>query len=63
LGFPLFVWAFITHMSVVPAVSDATGLPKGPALFFLIFLGTPVLVVVAFFALVLLHAWISTRGR
>ena len=63
LGFPLFLWAFITHLTVVPAVSDATGLPKGPALFLLIFLGTPVLVVVAFFALVLLHARLTARRR
>jgi len=63
LGFPLFLWAFITHLTVVPAVSDATGIPQGPALFLVIFLGTPVLVIVAFLALVLLHAWISTPKR
>lgn len=63
LGFPIFLWAFITHLTVVPAVSDATGNPEGPVLFFVVFLGTPVLVVVAFLALVLLYARITTRRR
>ena len=42
LGFPLFAWAMTAYMYVVPAVSDATGIKAGPALFFAVFLVTPV---------------------
>jgi hypothetical protein len=36
------MWA---HLYVVPAVADATGIKAGLALFFAVFLATPVLVV------------------
>jgi hypothetical protein len=44
LGFPLFAWALISHLYVVPAVSDATGIKAGPALFLVVFLVTAMLV-------------------
>ena len=51
LGFPLFAWAGFTHLSVAPAVADATGIKAGPALFFAVFLVTPVLAVAGIFLL------------
>jgi hypothetical protein len=56
LGFPLFAWALFAHLTVVPAVSDATGIKAGPALFFGVFLATPVLL---FAGIVLLRALLS----
>ena len=47
LGFPIILWAVFTHLTVVPAVADATGIKAGPALFIAVFLVTPVQVFVA----------------
>ncbi len=43
LGFALVAWGIFVHDVIMPPVSEALEVPEGYTLFFLLFIGVPVL--------------------